>query len=115
MAFDAQPLDQRYAASITPMVLSTQGLPTSVQQPIVDDFGGTTFQGAPLLQRCAPGLLAGESATLVSYQMMGMDALVDGLYATWIVMNAPDFTGAQYAGGLNTPLRRIAVQAQQRG
>jgi hypothetical protein len=45
----------------------------------------------------------------VKYKMCGQDASVNGLYDTWVVSNAPDFTGSQYTGGLNTPLRNIFV------
>lgn len=43
------------------------------------------------------------------YKMRGMDALTDGLYATWLSSAAPDTTGALYSGPLNRPLRDVIV------
>jgi len=47
--------------------------------------------------------------TPVKYKMCGQDASVNGLFDTWVVSNAPDFTGSQYTGSLATPLRDIFV------
>lgn len=51
------------------------------------------------------------TSQITYYKMRGMDQVTDGLYATWVVTGAPDFTGAQYSGGLNLPLRAIAIVA----
>ena len=46
------------------------------------------------------------TAPTVYYTMTGVDAVLT-TEGSWTVSSAPDFTGAQYTGGLATPLRNI--------
>ena len=50
-----------------------------------------------------------QAVTAKKYKMCGQDHSVNGSFDTWIVYGAPDFTGAQYTGLLNTPLRDIFI------
>lgn len=61
------------------------------------------------------GIPPGQSpGTTLYFRMRGQDKNVGGRYDTWTVLNAPDFTGAQYTGSLTTPLRDISVTASWR-
>jgi len=45
------------------------------------------------------------------FKMVGQDAVTTAT-GTWVVTGTPDFTGAQYTGGLTTPLRNIAISEE---
>ncbi|OPZ36599.1 MAG: hypothetical protein BWY99_02012 [Synergistetes bacterium ADurb.BinA166] len=76
--------------------LNTTGMSSSTGSNFVDQDIGTTAGSIAV-------------ATAEHFQMMGMDAIVDGLYDTWNVVGTPDYAGAAYSGGLNTPLRNVSI------
>jgi hypothetical protein len=49
------------------------------------------------------------SAGATYYKMRGMDQTTNGLYATWVVTGAPDYSAGSYTGALNRPLRDVHV------
>lgn len=46
---------------------------------------------------------------LTTYKMCGEDAVVNGLYDTWLVTGTPDDDASEYTGSLAKPLRDVIV------
>lgn len=59
-------------------------------------------------------LFPGSSSGTAYYKMGGMDHTINGRYDTWLVIGAPDTSGALYMGSMTKPLRKIVVLASWR-
>jgi hypothetical protein len=53
----------------------------------------------------------GSSSFTHHFKMVGQDAVTTAK-DTWVVLDVPDFSGAQYAGPLTPPLRNIAISEE---
>lgn len=53
----------------------------------------------------------GSGLVVHHFKMVGQDAVTTAK-GTWVVLGVPDFSGAQYAGPLTTPLRNIAISEE---
>lgn len=54
---------------------------------------------------------ASSSPSTMHFKMIGQSA-VNSDHDTWLVVDSPDFTGAQYTGPLATPLRNISIASK---
>lgn len=67
---------------------------------VAHNNGTIWMQGYPMESPPSP---------VIMYKMRGMDAVVLGLYDSWLSEQEPDLDASKYAGSLNLPLRDVIV------
>lgn len=105
--------DTSFTPQITLGPLPGSARPYTLEAPQLNTTGLSSSTGSNFVDQDIGNIAASIAiATAEHFQMMGMDALVDGLYDTWNVTGTPDFAGASYNGVLDTPLRNVAIASR---